>query len=106
MFFISFQIIKRQNLADPRERTSEEERLGSTQEAVFSLGISDRVEAPNAHDLANSVSAPIIGVRVSAQDATEVCFEPELLGSFTLLASLVNAKGFDGTRNSDMNAHV
>jgi hypothetical protein len=73
---------------------------------VFSLGISDRVETANTHNLANSVSTPVIGVGVSAQDATEVCFQPEFLSSFTLLASLVNAKGLNRAGNGDMNAHI
>lgn len=73
---------------------------------MLRLSISDGIEASHTHNLADGVPAPIVGVRVGAQYATEVCLEPEFVGGFALLAPLVHTEGFDGAGNGDVNAHV
>ena len=73
---------------------------------MFSLSISDRIEAPHPHNLANGVATAVISVRIGAQDATKVCLEPEFVSGFTLLASLIDTECLDGTWNRDVNAHI
>lgn len=73
---------------------------------MLRLSVSDGIEASHTHDLAYRVSAPIVGVRVGAQYATEVCLEPEVVSRFALLAPLVHTESLDGAGNGDVNAHV
>lgn len=73
---------------------------------MLRLSISDGIEASHTHNLAYRVPAPIVGVRVGAQYATEVRLEPEFISSFALLAPLVYTEGLDGAGNGDVNAHV
>jgi hypothetical protein len=73
---------------------------------VLALGARDGVEAAHAHDLLDGVAGAVVGVRVGAQDAAEVCLEPELVGGYALVAALVDAVALDGAGDVDLHAHV
>lgn len=57
-------------------RTSKKEALGGAQKSVFGLGVGNGVKASHAHDLPDSIAAPIVGVRIGTQNAAEICFQP------------------------------
>lgn len=85
---------------------AEKEVLGGAQETMLGFGAGNRVEAPDAHDFTDCLAAAVVGVRVGADDAAKVSFEPEVIGGGALLAALVNTVAFDSARDGDMDAHV
>lgn len=73
---------------------------------MLGLGVCDGVEATDANNLLDRVPGAVIGVRVGAQDAAQIRFEPVFVGSFELVTTLVDAVAFYGARNLDLDAHV
>lgn len=89
-----------------KKSTSEEELFSGVEESMLSLRVSDWVESSYAHDSSNGIAAAIIGIRIGAQHAAEICFKPKLIGCLALFASFVHAVAFDRTRNRHMDSHV
>ena len=73
---------------------------------MLGLGVGDGVETSHAHNLPDGVAASIIGVGVGAQNATEICLKPEIVGGLPLLAPLVDAVALDGSGDGNVYAHV
>lgn len=86
--------------------TAEEEALCGVEEPVLALGAGDGVEAADADNLLDGVAGAVVGVRVCAQDAAEIGFEPQLVGGYALVAALVDAVALDGAGDVDLDAHV
>lgn len=86
--------------------TSEEQLLRSRQETLLSLRVRHWVEAPHAHDLPDCVTTTVVGVRVGAQNAAQVGFQPQFISSLPLLAPFIDAIALDGSGYGDMDAHV
>lgn len=88
------------------EPTSEEKGLGSAQEAVLCLCIRDGVKTPHTHDLANSITATVVGIRISAKNTAKVGLEPQVVSGLALLAPLVDTEGLNRAGNSDVDTHI
>lgn len=73
---------------------------------MLGLGTGHRVETPDAHNLSDCIAASIVGIRVCAEDTTEVCFEPKFVGRLSFLAPLVNAVTLHGAGEGGVYAHV
>lgn len=73
---------------------------------MLSLRVSDWVESSNAHDSSNGIATAVIGIRIGAQHAAEICFKPKLIGCLALFAPLVYTVALDRTGNRDMDSHV
>jgi hypothetical protein len=86
--------------------TPKEQMLGRTKEAMLGLGIGYGVEPPHAHDLSNGVARSVVGVRVCAQHAAQVCLKPELVGRLALLTPFVDAEALHGSREWRVHTHV
>lgn len=57
---------------------------------MLSFSIGDRVKAPDAHDLPDSLATSVVGIGIGAEDAAKVCFEPKPFGCWEFFASLVD----------------
>lgn len=73
---------------------------------MLSLRVSDRVEATDTHDLANSLATAIVCIRVCPEDSAQKCLQPKLVGSLALFASFVHTVTLDRTGNSHVDAHI
>ena len=73
---------------------------------MLRLSVRHGVKSPHSHNLPNSLSATVVGIRVGTEHTTQVRLEPELIRSRLLLAALVNTVGQDGTGNGNVHAHV
>lgn len=86
--------------------TSKEQALCSIQKLVLGLSVGDGVEATDADNLLDGITGTVIGVRVGAQDAAQICFKPVLFRRLELVTTLVDAVAFYGARNLDLDAHI
>jgi hypothetical protein len=46
---------------------------------MLSLGVGDGIESADADNLADAVSATIVGVGICSQDAAEICLQPQVV---------------------------
>jgi hypothetical protein len=73
---------------------------------MLSLSVCNRIESSDANNLSNCVAAAIVRIRVCPKNTAEVGLQPEILRSFSFLASLVDAVALYGSGNRYMHAHV
>ena len=86
--------------------TPEKELLCCTEKAMLGLGVCDRVEPPDTHDFPDRLPTAVIRVRVSAQDATQICLKPQLVCCRLLLPMFVHAVALDCAGDGDVYPHV
>jgi len=94
------------NDARSRSHTSEKELFCGAEKAVFSFRVCNGIETAHAHYSPDRISAAVIGIGVSSQNAAKVRLQPQLIRCFLLLSPLVDAITVDRSGNGDMDAHV
>jgi len=86
--------------------TPKKELFSRAEELVLSLRVGDGVESPDANNSPNHLARSVISVRIRPQHAAHICFEPELICSLALLATLVDTVAFHRAGKGGMDAHI
>lgn len=73
---------------------------------MLGLGVCDGIETADSNNLLDGITRAVVGIRISAQYAAQICLQPVFFGSLELVTTLVDAVAFDGARDLDLNAHV
>ena len=89
-----------------RARTSKEEIFCRLKKSVLGFCCCYGIESPNTHDFPDSVSTSIICIGVCAENTAEICFQPQIIRSYSFVSSFVYAVAIDSTRYSNVDAHV
>jgi hypothetical protein len=73
---------------------------------VLGLCVRDGIEAADSNNFFDSITRAVVGIRISAQYAAQICLQPVFFGSLELITTLVDTVAFDSARNLDLDAHV